>query len=87
MDTTLSAELSAFRDFCSHEGNEILTRIIGANMEQDQLEDHTRIFQRSIEQLFLQWKDRLRSVNSESVETMLPPSPLPPTPPSTFIKT
>lgn len=91
MDTTLSAELSAFRDFCIHEGHDIVTSIVNANMppgngqQQDQIEDFTRqVFQRSIEQLFLQWQSRSRSVTSEPVvgtQAMLPP-----TPPSTFVQ-
>ncbi|KAG9591891.1 hypothetical protein KCU77_g9592, partial [Aureobasidium melanogenum] len=90
MDTTLSAELSAFRDFCMHEGHEIVTSIVGANtttgigQQQEQLEDFTRqVFQRSIEQLFLQWQSRPRSVTSEPV--VATQATLPPTPPSTFI--
>ncbi|KAG9987461.1 hypothetical protein KCU98_g3324, partial [Aureobasidium melanogenum] len=90
MDTTLSAELSVFRDFCTHEGHEIVTSIVRANMpygggqQQEQLEDFTRqVFQRSIEQLFLQWQSRPRSVTSEPVVAAQPT--FPPTPPSTFI--
>lgn len=90
MDTTLSAELSAFRDFCTHEGHEIVTSIVGANMpsgcgqQQDQLEDFTRqVFQRGIGQLFLQWQSRSRSVTGKPIVAAQPT--LPPTPPSTFI--
>ncbi|KAK6006483.1 hypothetical protein QM012_006893 [Aureobasidium pullulans] len=91
MDTTLSAELSAFRDFCTREGHEIVTSIVGANMpsgtghQQDQLEDFTRqVFQRSIDQLFLQWQSRSRSVTSAPILITQPV--LPPTPPSTFLQ-
>lgn len=89
MDLTLSAELSAFRDFCIHEGRGVVTSIVNANMpsgndqQQDQLEGFTRqVFQRSIEQLFLQWQSRPRSVTSAPIVTTQ--TMLPPTPPSTF---
>jgi len=87
MDTTLSAELSAFRDFCTHEGDDIVTSIVGANMhswdiqQHDQLEEFTRhVFQGAMEQLFLQWQSR----RSPSEPTVVNQSMLPPTPPSTF---
>ncbi|KAG9687106.1 hypothetical protein KCU95_g8905, partial [Aureobasidium melanogenum] len=90
MDATLSAELSAFRDFCIHEGRDIVTSVVSAEMpfadgqQQDQLEDFTRqVFQRSIEQLFLQWQSRPRPVTSQPV--VATQATLPPTPPSTFI--
>ena len=89
MDLTLSAELSAFRDFCIHEGRDVVTSIANANMpsgndqQQDQLEQFTRqVFQRSIEQLFLQWQSRPRPVTSAPIVTTQ--TILPPTPPSTF---
>jgi len=86
MDTTLSAELSAFRDFCTHEGRNIVTSLTHANMhaweyQSDQVEEFTRhVFQGAIEQLFLQWGNR----RSTSEPTVVNQSMLPPTPPSTF---
>ncbi|KAH0343046.1 hypothetical protein KCU83_g8987, partial [Aureobasidium melanogenum] len=78
MDTTLSAELSAFRHFCTLEGSKIATSIIAANMpsgsgqQQDQLEDSTR---QVIEQLFQQWQSRTREPVVET-QVMLPPTPV-----------
>ncbi|KAI4717534.1 hypothetical protein E4T48_06308 [Aureobasidium sp. EXF-10727] len=90
MDTTLSAELSAFRDFCTHEGHDIVTSLVNANMppgsyQQDQLADFIRqVFQRSMEELFLQWQSRSHSTASDP--TVINHSILPPTPPSTFLQ-
>jgi len=88
MDTTLSAELSAFRDFCTREGHDIVTSIASANMhswdaqQHDQIEDFARqVFQGTMEQVFLRWQSR-RSASSEP--TVINQSILPPTPPSTF---
>jgi phospholipase C len=86
MDTTLSAELSAFRDFCTHEGRNIVTTLTHANMHAwdfrpDQIEEFTRqVFQGAMEQLFLQWQNR----RSASEPTVVNQFMLPPTPPSTF---
>jgi hypothetical protein len=86
MDTTLSAELSAFRDFCTYEGRNIVTSLTHANMhawdsQPEQVEEFTRqVFQGAIQQLFHQWQNR----RSTGEPTVVNQSMLPPTPPSTF---
>ena len=87
MDTTLSIELLKFRDFCTHEGHNIVTSITRANMhsldlqQPEQVEDFTRhVFQGAMEQLLLQWQTR----RSLSEPTVVNQPTLPPTPPSTF---
>jgi hypothetical protein len=86
MNTTLSAELSAFRDFCTHEGHNIVTSLTNANMhawdsQPDQVEQFTQqVFQGAIEQLFIRWQTR----RSTSSPTIVNQQTLPPTPPSTF---
>jgi hypothetical protein len=86
MNTTLSAELSAFRDFCTHEGHSIVTSLTSANMhawdsQPNQVDEFTRqVFQGAIEQLFIRWQTR----RSTSSPTIVNQSTLPPTPPSTF---
>ncbi|KAI5251974.1 hypothetical protein E4T42_03847 [Aureobasidium subglaciale] len=91
MDTSLSAELLAFRDFCTNESQDIVTTIINNNMpswtgdQQEQVEDFTRqVSQRAIEQLFLEWQNRGRSTTS--APAMMDQPLLPPTPPSTFVQ-
>ncbi|THY36645.1 hypothetical protein D6D01_00303 [Aureobasidium pullulans] len=89
MDTTLSAELSAFRDFWTQEGQNIVTSTVDASMPSwghphEQLEDFARrVFQTASEHLFHQWQNRSRS--AASAPTMANPPVLPPTPTSTFI--
>ncbi|THX43855.1 hypothetical protein D6D10_00865 [Aureobasidium pullulans] len=89
MDTTLSAELSAFRDFWTQEGQNIVTSIVDASMPSwghphEQLEDFARqVFQTASEHLFHQWQNRSRS--AASAPAMANPPVLPPTPTSTFI--
>ncbi|KAI5207512.1 hypothetical protein E4T39_01937 [Aureobasidium subglaciale] len=91
MDTSLSAELLAFRDFCALESQDIVTTLINSNMpswtrdQQEQVEDFTRqVSQRAIQQLFLEWQNRARSTTS--APAMMDQPLLPPTPPSTFVQ-
>jgi hypothetical protein len=68
MDTSLSAELSAFRDFCRHEGQAIVEAITNEGMPcwsgcpPEQLGNFTRqVYERATEQLFQRWPHRSRA--------------------------